>query len=521
VVRALAILLLLAPSLARAWPIYGDSGSGVGDKFNPSPFAMRESLPRLDGNFHVDTPRLIERLVALHATTYAFLIWRASSDWDDFTQEFLPAAEAAGIEVWAYLVPLSEKGAFDVPPCQLDFVCWAQQVGAVAQQHPNLTAILIDDFQFSTFGAFTRVPELTPQYMKQVSDALHAASPTMKIHVIGYDPGTAFYMTYDYQGSIDGIVLAYLDLQSTDAIPDQLDRACAIVRRPTDVWSISTFPPDGGAAPQAGDRISIDGTAYATGAAQVMRFELWDPGAGSPGTAARRLELSVGGTVVWQRDQSAGFGIGWEKIEVDLTAAIAGRPSVAISLSLIDNADGPGAYEEPRLVMGASQGLTFGDFSTSRVGNGSSSSGAATMDYQGRCVLMVFGWATTPPVPTVDYLTAALGIGQDAIVAGEADGLMTYFLDKNPGSMTFDPVAALYEQWRPDAAVSSKNTDGGAALPYGSDAGTIIGSGSSCAIAGRAEDRSFGLALLIVAALLARRRIRQSCAGWIWPRTSP
>ena len=60
---------------------------------------IRETTPRSDGKYHVDTPATIARLQELNVTTFAFLMWTRTEDWEDFRFEFLPAAQEAGIKV--------------------------------------------------------------------------------------------------------------------------------------------------------------------------------------------------------------------------------------------------------------------------------------------------------------------------------------------------------------------------------------------------------------------------------------
>ena len=63
-------------------------------------------LRRPDGRVDIDA--MVSRLKELGVTTYYWLLWHASTDWDDL-KLFLPQAAEAGIDVWAYLVPPSES----------------------------------------------------------------------------------------------------------------------------------------------------------------------------------------------------------------------------------------------------------------------------------------------------------------------------------------------------------------------------------------------------------------------------
>ena len=109
---------------------------------------LREATARADGIKHVDTPRLIQKLVAGNIKTYAFLVWHQPTDWDDFRLEFLSAAQAAGLNVWLYLTPPTENSPpTGYVPYGTNYLTWATETAKLAQQYPVLTALAIDDFQ--------------------------------------------------------------------------------------------------------------------------------------------------------------------------------------------------------------------------------------------------------------------------------------------------------------------------------------------------------------------------------------
>ena len=211
--RALALIALL-PGAASAWPVYGDSA----DAFNQT----RESTPRADGFYHVDTPFLIQRLQQLHVNVYAFLLWRSPTDWDDLTRDFVPAAEQANLETWVYLVPPSEANGFNIPPCNQDYVCWANQIGALAQAHPIVTSYLMDDFNANR-------ATFTPTYVSQMAAAARAHAG-VRFYAVDYWPSVTTDLANGYAGSVDGIVFPYIDLDSETALPMQLDAVCAAAR---------------------------------------------------------------------------------------------------------------------------------------------------------------------------------------------------------------------------------------------------------------------------------------------------
>ena len=112
-----AALVVLCLTLAPAATVIGCGPSPAPDRaqvhrqrniVGDYNMEIRKQQPRADGIRHVDTPATIFRLRQAHVTTYFYLVFHAATDWTDFTAEFLPAAEQAGIDIWVYLVPPSE-----------------------------------------------------------------------------------------------------------------------------------------------------------------------------------------------------------------------------------------------------------------------------------------------------------------------------------------------------------------------------------------------------------------------------
>jgi hypothetical protein len=191
---------------------------------------LREATPRADGINHVDTPATIAKLKALHVNTYAFLVWHAATDWDDLRNEFLPAAQAAGINVWVYLVPPSEcnPAARCSFPYQTDYVRWGQAIATLSLQYPNVTAWAMDDFGGSNLRFFT------PDYLGQMRDAAHAINPALQfLSVVYYATYTPDFVN-TYAPYIDGFIFPYrddpfLDNHLLDSLPAQLDHITSLL----------------------------------------------------------------------------------------------------------------------------------------------------------------------------------------------------------------------------------------------------------------------------------------------------
>lgn len=212
----LLVALLLLTFFGNLKPLHAASGLAAPLKHMPIygdyDWELREPFPRADGYDHVDTPALIARLIQGDVSTYAYLVLHSPSDWDDFRLEFLPAAQAAGINVWLYLAPPTEiSGSY--PPYGTDYVTWATQAGMLAQRYPALTGLAIDDFDSNETTPFT------PSYVNSMMAAAHAYSPGMAFLPVNYDSShdnnigktisTTFVNAYGQYCS--GVIFPYLN----------------------------------------------------------------------------------------------------------------------------------------------------------------------------------------------------------------------------------------------------------------------------------------------------------------------
>lgn len=171
---------------------------------------IRESKPRRDGYRHIDTQKTIRELKRMHANTHYFLMWHSPSDWEDFTDEFLPAARRAGIDVWAYIVPPSEchDNGWCSLPYKTDYIAWAKQIAKLSTNYSNLKGWVIDDFTNGKNGK-----TFTQDYMKKITSTTRQINPKLKLETIAYYGKAAIDdKFYDkYSPYIDGVILPYRD----------------------------------------------------------------------------------------------------------------------------------------------------------------------------------------------------------------------------------------------------------------------------------------------------------------------
>lgn len=274
-------------------------------------------LRRPDG--HVNTPAMVERLKALGANCYFWLIWHAPTDWDDL-QEFLPVARDAGIDVWVYLVPPSEP-----PPSQpfgLDFITWAREIAKLSIQHPNLRAWVIDDF-------YANRSVLTPEYMAQVCAAAREINPNLAFYPLMYFPEIGWRFVEDYGPIVDGAVVAY-----PTGLKD-IARAGRVLRgEPDSAQWLVTYPWEQPSAAGECATVSCVLTPSAGAPAHVIRFRQRDSFTG-PTSGYHFKQALVDGEVVWEEDV-AGGDAGWQQVALDVSEKVHGREKVRFSLRCFD-----------------------------------------------------------------------------------------------------------------------------------------------------------------------------------------
>ncbi|SMD22567.1 hypothetical protein [Kibdelosporangium aridum] len=172
------------------------------------PQGLRASYanPVLRPDGHVDATATVNRLKAMNADTYAFLILKNTS-WDDL-HAFLPVAQPAGINVWVYLVPPSEcPGGTTCEgylPYKKDYAAWGRAIAALAKQYPVLKAWAMDDFT-SNLSFFT------PAYTGEIRAAARAVHPALEFYPVAYFSRINQTFVDNYAAVMDSLILPFRD----------------------------------------------------------------------------------------------------------------------------------------------------------------------------------------------------------------------------------------------------------------------------------------------------------------------
>ncbi|SEN13688.1 hypothetical protein [Lihuaxuella thermophila] len=191
---------------------------------------IREATQRADGIRHVDTPATIQKLKELHVNTYYYLIWHQPTDWDDLKNEFIAAAEQAGINVVVYLVPPSEStGTRKSYPYVTDYIAWARAIAELSLDYPNLIGWAIDDFNHN-------LDYYTPEYMARMKTTAKSINPHLTFMPQIYSTALTEDFLQTRGEYIDGIIIAYRDdpyrnTQIWSTEQEQIDAAHNILKR--------------------------------------------------------------------------------------------------------------------------------------------------------------------------------------------------------------------------------------------------------------------------------------------------
>ena len=165
------------------------------------------NVPLEQADHRLDVPATIRLLKANHFTCYVQPIEeKPPMTYDDF-KRLLPAAQEAGIDVWAVLVtPTIGRGSL---PYNTDFVRWMKELGELSKKYPALRGINIDD---TDAGGMDRV--FTRKYLCEINDAKLKANPKLLFVPTIYD------LDKDeadrYAGCVDGVWLWWGNLEKNE-----------------------------------------------------------------------------------------------------------------------------------------------------------------------------------------------------------------------------------------------------------------------------------------------------------------
>ena len=407
-------------------------------------------LRRSDGR--VDTDALVARLKELGVTAYYWLIWHAPSDWDDL-KLFLPKARAAGIEVWAYLVPPSESppqpGCPYSEPFRLDYDRWAEEIARLSLLQTNLTAWVIDDF-YANHELFT------PAYLRKMQARAKRLNPRLTFWPLMYFGELNPRFVEDYRQVIDGVVVAYLQDR------EEIERTWSLLND-ADITPPGELSYPWNTPSHEGDFVMVGQSAKVLPAERCqVHFRERDDFAG-PTAGYHYKQLLVDGAVVWEEDV-AGGSPGWDSNTVDVTAQVRGKADIIVGFRLLDKKGVGNFGVHWRISDLHTEGLELASdltepqtWKVSRQGAFETGFDSAVKIGQRRFhipfVSMTAGHAAEfalrhgdPATP--ERMAEQLRLSLQAWQAGKCDGVVTYCLDKEPASRTFVLARELFREFK-------------------------------------------------------------------------
>jgi len=274
---------------------------------------------------HVDIPRMIQRLQDMGANTYFWLIWHAPTDWEDL-QRFLPEAQKAKIQVWAYLCPHSEQGPEGKwpfsEPFRTDFVKWAEEIAKLSLQHPNLVGWVIDDF-WANFND-KAIPATTVKHMQSTAKAIN---PDLRFYPLMYFNQFGPLFAQALAPLVDGVVAAY------HQGPAEIEAAVKVlnddVLKPAGCWTVFPY-----ATPsRPGDFASLSQSAKVLNPNGVTISFHYEDDYDGPTAGYHVMQLLVDGKLAWSEDV-AGHDDGTAL--VNLREYVGNKPQVRITLGVFD-----------------------------------------------------------------------------------------------------------------------------------------------------------------------------------------
>ncbi len=399
----------------------------------------------------IDTDAMVTRLKELGDTTCYWLIGYGKRDWEDL-QLFLPKAAAAGIDVWVYLLPPTESGpragGTYSEPFRLDYVRWGDELGKLSLKHPNLKAWAIDDF-------CQNLTVFTPDYLHQMQAAAKKSRPDFRFLPLMYFHDITREFVDKYREVIDGVIVAYpRDRTDIDSAWAVLNDVC--LARSTEInldSNTTTHAGDYGAAVQ--EATVLKSPNYRIRFTQCEQFTRKVPG-------YHFKQLRVDDAVVWEDDVSGGTPA-WQEVDVDVTKQVQGKARVKIDFRVQDK-KGVGNFAIRWSLRGLKpEGLQLVGFdqpekwTASRKGPFQVGFGAELKPGQRQFHIPIIVMtaaqtsefrqrhgAPATPERIAEWVRMCLQAWRD----GRCDGVVTYCLDKRPGSPVFTAVQNEFQQFR-------------------------------------------------------------------------
>lgn len=178
------------------------------------------SVPIQGPGHSLDVPATIRLLRANHFSCYVQPIEeRSPMSYADF-KRLLPAAQAAGISIWAVLIPHHEGASL---PYRYNFVRWVRHLAHLSLKYPTLKGINIDD---TDVGGESKL--FTHDYLCRIDRAEKKINPNLLFvpTIYNLDPEEASKLA----GCVDGVWLWWVNLEQNNGLRAFLEDSRVVVK---------------------------------------------------------------------------------------------------------------------------------------------------------------------------------------------------------------------------------------------------------------------------------------------------
>lgn len=311
-------------------------------------YATRVYHNSVDGLSHIDVPATISQLQALHANTYAYLIYPGANPDPQLSRiqlsdlpVFAEAATEAKITVYVYLVPPTGTTDRDYSPFGWDYLAWVSSIGQIASSRPSIRGIMIDDFGANATAKSSKGFYFTPDYVSIMAQRARSHAPWLEMIAVLYfhEIVGPEEVLSAYRQVFDGVVFPYfagtkvppIRGNTRDATKARVQgvRVANVLNCRSDTCLQGIFP-----ARSIGDPttdMAVLGGTYEPVPGQQQKLSLWLNGEVDNVRTGYNVEVLVDGRVVGRYPS----GRGWTHRSFELTEFVRHAPKSSIQVRLI------------------------------------------------------------------------------------------------------------------------------------------------------------------------------------------
>jgi hypothetical protein len=408
-------------------------------------------IRRPDG--HIDIDANIAALKGMSANTYFYLIWHKRTDWEDLPA-FAAAARREGIDVWVYIIPWSEtplvkKSWGYSEPFRTDYVRWAEEIGRLSLEQPNIVGYVIDDFYTNT-----QPDRFSESYVEQMVAAGKRINPKLKFYPLVYFGQPWELFTERFGKLVDGVVAAYPKSRV------QVGNALAYLNgQPHGATATVELPRT---SSRAGDKGSIVTELRVVDPANASVSFYWDSGDHGDNHGYHMAFVRVDGRLIWQTDTAELAGDGGDRVvDLDLSRVVRRGEDARIEIGIVER-KGVSKYavtarfDDIRLTGFDTRGEMVSERSWKKRTAGAFQVNIYPAASERRelhlpMILMPAGEAEQhekryPEAGTPRNIARKVAMSLDLVRDGRVEGVVTYCLPKEPGDPIYDAVRQEYRR---------------------------------------------------------------------------